>query len=117
MQYANTDDTEHTDGLLLVDKAQGENSVCIFCLSGSSVIRLTGEAGQYEWDDWLTLAAFQMSATWDDGGQVFIYTTTTWQWLEVVRTKEWIKGNTLLSLCTWFFLTFKRVRKTAKSDY
>jgi hypothetical protein len=27
MRYANTDDTEHTDGRLLVNKAQGDNSV------------------------------------------------------------------------------------------
>jgi len=27
MQYADNDETQHTDGLLLVDKAQGGNSV------------------------------------------------------------------------------------------
>jgi hypothetical protein len=116
MQCTNTDDTENTDGLLLVDKAQGDN--CVYFLSRC---KLSDPSG------WRSCAIGRRRLTYLSGisnvcdvrrqGTSFhlddyYMATITGSSYQILDQGEW--GNTHLSVCTWFFLTFGRVRKNCE---
>ena len=96
MRYANTGDSEHTDGRLLVNKAQGANTAHFpsqYKLSDMSV-----GAGQQGGDDW------HISGTSDFSNIRRQWTSSHfhdyYMAMIIVRTKDWMKGNKHLSVCT-----------------